>query len=135
MQDFALPQARTTYAVFWLRAVASLVDRFILSLLFGLIASFRPAMFLIFPDPKAQLLPPATLQEFLLSIPRPTSAGFLFFLMITWVYYASFESSSWQATPRKKVLRLYVTDLLGRQITFSRATIHNISRVVFQMTF
>jgi uncharacterized RDD family membrane protein YckC len=135
LQGFALPQARPTYAVFWLRAVASLIDRFILSLLFGLIASFRPAMFLIFPDPKTQLLPPATLQEFLLSIPRPTSAGFLLLLMITWIYYASFESSSWQATPGKRVLRLYVTDLLGRQITFSRATIHNIGRMISEMTF
>ncbi len=125
-QGFALPQARPTYAGFWLRAIASLIDRFILSLLFGLIASFRPAMFLIFPDPKNQLLPPATFQEFLLSIPRPTSEGFLVLLMITWIYYASFEASSWQATPGKRVLRLYVTDLFGRQVTFSRATIHNI---------
>jgi uncharacterized RDD family membrane protein YckC len=55
--------------------------------------------------------------------------------MITWIYYASFESSSWQATPGKRVLRLYVTDLLGRQITFSRATIHNIGRMISEMTF
>ena len=134
-QGFALPQVRPTYAGFWLRAIASLIDRFILSLLFGLIASFRPAMFLIFPDPKIQLLPPATLQEFLLSIPRPTSEGFLVLLMITWIYYASFEASSWQATPGKRVLRLYVTDLFGRQVTFSRATIHNIGRMVSEMTF
>jgi uncharacterized RDD family membrane protein YckC len=51
-----------------------------------------------------------------------------------WIYYASFEASSLQATPGKRVLRLYVTDLTGRPITFSRASIHNIGRVISEMT-
>src|SRR3979490_1094365 len=76
-QKFALPQVRPKYAGFWLRAVASLIDRVILPFLFVLIASFRPAVFLILPDPNTQLHPPATLQEFLLSVPHPTPAGFL----------------------------------------------------------
>jgi uncharacterized RDD family membrane protein YckC len=131
---FAVPQPHPTYAGFWLRAVASLIDRFILSAIFLLIASFRPAMFLIFPDPNTQLHPPSTLQEFLLSAPHPTPAGFLAFLLMMWIYYASFEASSWQATPGKRVLRLYVTDLAGRPITFSRASIHNIGRAISEMT-
>jgi uncharacterized RDD family membrane protein YckC len=132
---FALPQTHPTYAGFWLRAVASLIDRIILSFIFGLIASFRPAMFLILPDPNAQLHPPSTFQEFLLSFPHPTPTGFLAFLLLMWIYYASFEASPWQATPGKRVLRLYVTDLTGRPITFSRATIHNIGRMISEMTF
>jgi uncharacterized RDD family membrane protein YckC len=134
-QRVAPPQAPPRYAGFWLRAVASLIDRVILSFLFVLMASFRPALFLILPDPSTQLRPPATLQEFLLSVPRPTPAGFLVLLLLMWIYYAGFEASSWQATPGKKVLRLYVADLLGRPITFARATFHNIGRTISEMTF
>jgi uncharacterized RDD family membrane protein YckC len=134
-QQFALPQVQPKYAGFWLRAVASLIDRVILSFLFVLIASFRPAVFLILPDPNTQLHPPATLQEFLLSVPHPTPAGFLVLLLLMWIYYAAFEASSWQATPGKKVLRLYVTDVFGRPITFARASFHNIGRTISEMTF
>src|SRR6267142_3301296 len=66
-QQFALPQVRPTYAGFFLRAVSSLIDRVILSSIFGVIASFRPAVFLILPDPNTQNVPPATMQEFLMS--------------------------------------------------------------------
>jgi uncharacterized RDD family membrane protein YckC len=132
---FAVPQPHPTYAGFWLRAVASLIDRIILSFIFGLTASFRPAVFLILPDPNTQLHPPSTLQEFLLSLPHPTPTGFFAFLLTMWIYYASFEASSWQATPGKRVLRLYVTDLAGRPITFPRASIHNIGRMISEMTF
>src|SRR6266704_7040147 len=43
LKRFALPQVRPTYAGFWRRAIAFLIDRFILSLVFGLIASFYSA--------------------------------------------------------------------------------------------
>jgi uncharacterized RDD family membrane protein YckC len=134
-QQFALPQLRPRYAGFWLRAVSSLIDRVILSSIFGVIASFRPAVFLILPDPNTQNVPPATFQEFLMSIPHPTPEGFLVLLLLMWIYYAAFESSAWQATPGKKLLRLYVTDHSGRRITFSRASFHNIGRMISEMTF
>src|SRR3984893_6147399 len=134
-QHFALPQLRPTYAGFWLRAVSSVIDRVILSSIFGVIASFRPAVFLIFPDANTQNVPPATMQEFLMSIPHPTPEGFLVLLLLMWIYYAGFESSAWQATPGKKLFRLYVTDLSGRRITFSRASFHNIGRMISEMTF
>jgi uncharacterized RDD family membrane protein YckC len=134
-QRFVLPQVRPTYVGFWLRALSSLIDRIILSSIFGLISSFRPAAFLIFPDSNAASQPPATMQEFLNSIPHPTPQGFFVLLLLMWIYYAGFESSAWQATPGKKLLRLYVTDLSGRPITFSRATFHNVGRIVAEMTF
>lgn len=56
-------------------------------------------------------------------------------LLLMWIYYAAFESSAWQATPGKKLLRLYVTDLSGRPIAFSRASFHNIGRMISEMTF
>jgi uncharacterized RDD family membrane protein YckC len=132
---FVLPQLRPRYAGFWLRALSSLIDRVILSSVFGLISSFRPAVFLIFPDPNTQSQPPATMQEFLNSIPHPTPAGFFVLLLLMWIYYAAFESSAWQATPGKKLLRLYVTDLSGYRISFPRASFHNVGRMIAEMTF
>ena len=52
-----------------------------------------------------------------------------------WLYYALFESSSWQATPGKSLLGLYVTDLQGRPITFARATIRHFAKIISSLTF
>jgi uncharacterized RDD family membrane protein YckC len=134
-QRFPVPQARPIYAGFWVRTVSSFIDRIILSSIFALISSVRPGLFLIFPDPNSQYVPPATVQEFLKSIPRPTPTGFFVLLLLMWIYYAAFEASSWQATPGKKLLRLYVTDASGLPITFARATFHNVGRMVSEMTF
>jgi len=38
------------------------------------------------------------------------------------LYYACFESSTWQGTPGKKVLNIAVTDLTGARISFGRAS-------------
>jgi len=48
--------------------------------------------------------------------------AFLFSLVAGWLYGALFESSSWQATPGKRLLGLRVTDLHGSRISFGRAT-------------
>ncbi len=40
-----------------------------------------------------------------------------------WAYYAGFESSSWRATPGKRLCSLIVVDLDGRQLTLQRATL------------
>jgi uncharacterized RDD family membrane protein YckC len=42
--------------------------------------------------------------------------------MLSWIYYASLESSTWQATLGKKILGLKVTDLEGNRISFGRAS-------------
>ena len=134
-QQFALPQVRPSYAGFWLRAVSFVIDQVIFAFIFGLITSFRPDLFWIIPDPNTQNLSPATMQEFLKSIPHPTPDGLLLWFLLMWMYYAAFEASSWQATPGKKLLRLYVTDVSGRRISFSRATFHNVGRMIAEMTF
>ncbi|EPR41216.1 RDD domain containing protein [Desulfovibrio sp. X2] len=41
---------------------------------------------------------------------------------LSWGYYALFESSPWQATPGKRLLNLFVTDLSGRRLGFGRAS-------------
>ena len=43
-------------------------------------------------------------------------------IVLVWLYYAGLESSAWQATIGKRLMRLVVTDLYGRRISFGRAT-------------
>jgi uncharacterized RDD family membrane protein YckC len=43
-------------------------------------------------------------------------------LILDWLYFALMESSSKQATLGKQALRIIVTDLEGKRISFGRAT-------------
>jgi uncharacterized RDD family membrane protein YckC len=121
----ALP-ARQVYAGFWLRAVAFLIDTFILSFTFALASSLSPSPLIIFPQPNAQLW---------MAIPQLTLAGFLFLFLMMWLYYAAFEASVWQATPGKRVMKLYVTDLSGHPVTFGRASVRYFGRKISELTF
>jgi uncharacterized RDD family membrane protein YckC len=51
-------------------------------------------------------------------------------LFCGWLYYALCESSSWQATPGKRLLGLRVCDLNGRPISFVRASGRFMGRIV-----
>lgn len=103
------------YAGFWLRLVAYIIDAIILGMA-GVIA--------FFPLFRANIHAFTTQNpwEVYTSISRPLFAIRLLALMLGWIYYASMESSSWQATLGKKILGLQVTDLSGNRITFARAS-------------
>jgi uncharacterized RDD family membrane protein YckC len=122
----AATQARPVYAGFWLRAAAYLVDTILFSAVFGLIASFYPSAFLKFPDAK---------EISLTSLPQLTPLAIGITILAVWLYYAFFEASAWQATPGKRLLRLYVTDLNGRPLTFARATLRYFAKMISGLTF
>jgi uncharacterized RDD family membrane protein YckC len=46
-----------------------------------------------------------------------------FFVAMSWIYFAAFESSKWQATPGKRLLALRVTDEGGGRATFWKASL------------
>lgn len=46
-----------------------------------------------------------------------------FFVVMSWIYFAGFESSKWQATPGKKFLGLKVTDESGGRPSFYKASL------------
>ena len=48
--------------------------------------------------------------------------AFLISVLLPWAYYALFEAGKWQATPGKRLLGVYVTDLNGNRISFGRST-------------
>ncbi len=117
---------KMVYAGFWLRALAYFFDTLVISAAFGLIASFYPSAFVKFPDANAPSL---------MSLPQLTPFAFVLTISVTWLYYTLFEASSWQATPGKRVLRIYVTDMNGRRLTFARAAARNLGKLISSLTF
>ena len=120
---FPPPRRRVAYAGFWLRAVAYLLD----SLVLGFIA----ALVIFLPLMERGAIPadnPWFLYE---NTSRQVLAMWLLVFMVSWLYFASFESSSWQATPGKKLLGLRVTDLAGRRVTFARASGRYLGKLIF----
>lgn len=116
---------RPAFAGFWLRAVAYAFDTILVSLFFGFIASFYPSAFLKYPD----VTPTLT------SLPQLTPLALVVTLTATWLYYTLFESSAWQATPGKRIMKLYVADLNGQPLTFARAAGRNLAKAISSLTF
>jgi uncharacterized RDD family membrane protein YckC len=122
-----------TYAGFWLRFAAYLIDSVVLSIAFvtviGILAGVTGVAGIIrniHPDELSPETFPVMLFFFIFAI-------FAVMLVGTWLYHAMMESSSWQATLGKKVLDLQVTDLAGRPISFGRASGRHFSKIISGM--
>jgi uncharacterized RDD family membrane protein YckC len=133
---YVQPLPLVTYAGFWLRVLAYLIDMIVLGL-FAVPILIGAAMVMGIggmiesiphnQDPFMNGLPPA----------------FILFLMFcgglslfgTWLYFALLESSEWQGTAGKKALGLIVTDMAGRRVTFLRATARYFAKYVTHFTF
>jgi uncharacterized RDD family membrane protein YckC len=124
--DLSKLPPRPAFAGFWLRAIAYLFDTLLISLVFGLIASFYPATFIKFPDAASTSLT---------NLPQLTPVAFAITIAATWFYYTMFEASAWQATPGKRVLRLYVANMNGQRVTFARAALRNLAKIISSLTF
>ena len=103
------------YAGFWLRLVAYIIDAMILGIV-G-VGAFFPLF-----RANIHAFTAENPWEVYTSVSRPLLAIRLLALMLSWIYYASMESSTWQATLGKKILGFKVTDLAGNRISFARAS-------------
>jgi uncharacterized RDD family membrane protein YckC len=104
------------YAGFWLRTVAFVIDGLLV-----LVIIAGPMIYLMAKN----IGPDASLQKSMAFAYGGTPQALAINLLIEmayWLYFASLESSVWQATVGKKLLGLYVTDLDGKRITFARAS-------------
>ena len=110
------------YAGFWLRTVALAVDVMLLFVPLTFITGFLAiAMGL---SAAIQEIQPGESFEALTAL---LGLGFVLAVLLIMLiggglYFSVFECSSWQATPGKKLLGLYVTDLAGNRVSFARAS-------------
>jgi uncharacterized RDD family membrane protein YckC len=133
------PAPVVAYAGFWLRFVAYLLDGLILGvpaviIVMIIVLSTGFGTFLHnFPNPPNPPNPEEVANAFGASFVLGIIMVSLLAMIGNWLYFAGFESSTWQATPGKKVLNLTVTDLTGARVTFGRATGRYFSKIVTGM--
>ena len=125
-----------TYAGFWLRVVAYLIDGAITGIVF--MALFIPfavttgltaALSGVHPGEDPRDVGAVLTGTFFLGIISMVAIAFLG----AWIYHAKMESSSWQATVGKRVLRLRVTDMNGARVTFARASGRHFGKLITGM--
>lgn len=116
------PVKDVQYAGFWLRAIAYIMDAILLSILVSplnlLLISGTQNPFSImmhnFGHPDNPVIPNID------AVIRESWVGLLS-AFITFFYFASWESSRFQATPGKITVGIRVTDALGQRLSFWRA--------------
>lgn len=119
----SLPQTNAAaledYAGFWKRLAAFIIDTIILSIVFKIIGTFfgisaaEDAM-------KQQMLGGMSILDAYRGFYVHTWVYSTLTTVITWLYFATLESSAWQATIGKLALGVRVTDLKGARISFAR---------------
>ena len=107
------------YASLLTRAVAYFIDLFILSAFLTLLTYLGVLSFFGIEYDISQL------GDASYSLANNRSY-MLFSLLLGITYYASLQSSKWQATVGKKILKIKVTTMEGRRIGFIRATVRYI---------
>lgn len=103
---------QTQYGGFWNRFAALFID--------GLILILPQSLF-------GYLLGTSFVARFNYQDPTLIAMGYMLWAyltaaLISWIYFAAFESSLKQATPGKMALGLIVTDTQGRRVSFGRAS-------------
>lgn len=109
-----MSEIKKSYAGFWKRVIAYLIDAFIIA--------FPVTM--IFGTVIPQVLKTENIEVTTVTVSMPQ----IIMLVASWVYFAGFESSAWQATIGKKILGMKVTDASGERIDFIKATIRYVAK-------
>jgi uncharacterized RDD family membrane protein YckC len=108
-QNFQTP----SYAGFWLRFAAYLIDTIIATLVVVPLAALIGALAAATSDGDFENSPMWPLATILIRVAS---------IALGWLYFSLMESSPWQGTIGKRVLGLRVTDMDGRRIGFGKAT-------------
>lgn len=115
-----------TYAGFWKRFAASILDGFILmipSMIVGFILGFAmTATSVAFKQN-----PTATQGVTMFG-------GYILGLVVNLTYFTLFESSSKQATPGKMALGIIVTDMDGNRLSAGKAFVRNLAKILSSLT-
>ncbi|MEP7133016.1 MAG: RDD family protein [Acidobacteriota bacterium] len=120
MPAIAVPAV--SYAGFWIRAAAAVIDCLIVLLLwFATDAMIRLSA--------GVPVSPLWKESSDATIGLNCAENFVE-LVVWWLYVALSESSEAQATIGKRALRLRVTDTVGRRISFARASSRNFAKIL-----
>jgi uncharacterized RDD family membrane protein YckC len=115
-----MDQAQPSYAGFWMRFLAYIIDK----LLLGIV--FVPVFILLALGSSVHLSDMHDDSSLTGGLVAALVATYFFVFLIvaaaSWLYFALMESSAKQATLGKLALGLRVTDMNGNRITFGRAT-------------
>ncbi len=125
-----------TYAGFWWRFIAVIIDSIIISIVQGIfvipllgVVGISMATFPENGNFDSESLP------YLIALFSSMSMLYLISFGIGWLYYAFFESSKYQATPGKIMLNIKVTDMEGEKIGFGRASGRFFGKIISAMIF
>jgi uncharacterized RDD family membrane protein YckC len=112
-----------TRPAFFLRLCAGIVDLLILAVPLSCFISFL-SVGLGISTAFLSLNPGQTPQDILQRFGgRFIFTTLMFFVLMSWAYFAGCESAKWQATPGKRLFGLKVTDENGNRISFWRASL------------
>lgn len=110
-----------SYAGFWKRVIAHLIDAFIIAV----------PVTMVFGTVIPEVLKTENVEVTSVTVSMPQ----VIMLVASWVYFAGLESSAWQATVGKKMLGMQVTDTSGQRIDFIKATIRYLSKFLSSFFF
>ncbi len=129
----APPAVTHTYAGFWKRFLAFLIDKLILGAVTGVFAIPVIAVGIAGaanppdnPDDTSVLAAMLIGMVLLLALVS---------LVIAWLYYAFMESSARQGTLGKLALGIVVTDMQGNKVSFGRATGRYFGKILSGLVF
>jgi uncharacterized RDD family membrane protein YckC len=124
-----------TFAGFWLRVVAYLLDSVILGA--AVLVLFLPLVFLTGLSANFEAIAQSHHGQPNAAVIGGFIAMMLVFVLISiliqWLYHAYLESGEKQATWGKQALGIYVTDLMGNRVTFGRASGRFFAKIVTGM--
>ena len=122
--SFSAPTRTISYAGFWKRVLAYLIDAFVLYFPFALL-EIPFGMRAAYDTLNGKVLAAGTDMQAALTAYQHFYVEqwpyFLTTLVVGWLYFAACESSAWQASVGKLALGMRVTDLNGARISFARA--------------
>ena len=99
------------YAGFWRRFLALFIDNLVIAIP-ACILMFLVFFMMIAMTGNSNILDASTINLYAYGVTYLTA----------WLYYAFFESSTYQATPGKMLSGIIVTDLKGKRLDFGKAT-------------
>ena len=114
-----MPETEISYAGFWLRFVALLIDVIVI-----FVGAFLVGILLYLVINIIGIEIPAMSEEVWDAIVNITD------LLVNWLYFTILESSAWQATLGKRAVGIKVTDLQGEKMSFGRSNARYWSKIL-----